>query len=146
MEEATKSAKIIVQEVSAFKNRYSVIKSSDICSLCDLQLLLRPFYIFPCGHYFHSDCLTSEVLPLLPADLKNKLLDSQKQLNQFSSSQQVDNLSTASTSVSLKDLIKGDIDNIVASDCYFCGDYMVESIDKPFILESEYSRVMKEWE
>lgn len=146
MEEATKSAEIIVQEVSAFKNRYSIIKSSDICSLCELQLLLRPFYIFPCGHYFHADCLTTELLPVISADSRNRLLDLQKQLNNLSSGQQVDNISTASTSLSAKDVIKCEIDNIVASDCYFCGDYMVDSIDKPFILESDYNRVMKEWE
>ncbi|KAK6624157.1 hypothetical protein RUM44_011015 [Polyplax serrata] len=145
MEEATKSAEIILQKVSAFKHRYSVIKSSDICSLCDLQLLLRPFYIFPCGHYFHSDCLITELLPLLPLEPKNKLLDLQKQLNQLSLGQQVDNLSVSS-GVTSRDAIKSSIDNIVASDCYFCGDYMVDSIDKPFISEADYGRVMKEWE
>lgn len=138
MDEATKSAEIILQKVSAFKHRYSIIKSSDICSLCELQLLLRPFYIFPCGHYFHSDCLITELLPILPEEPKNKLLELQKQLNQLSSGQQADNFSVASA-LTMRD-------NIVASDCYFCGDYMVDSIDKPFISEADYIRVMKEWE
>ena len=145
MNEATKSAEIILQKVSAFKHRYSVIKASDICSLCELQLLFRPFYIFPCGHYFHSDCLITELLPLLPTEPKNKLLDLQKQLNQLSSGQQMDNISINSVAAT-RDVVKANIDNIVASDCYFCGDYMVDSIDKPFISEADYGRVMKEWE
>lgn len=32
------------------------------CSLCDLPVLTRQFYIFPCQHAFHSDCLTKKVL------------------------------------------------------------------------------------
>lgn len=137
MEEASKSAEVILQKVAAFKHRYSVIKSSDTCSLCELQLLLRPFYIFPCGHYFHSDCLTNELLPLLPIEVRNQLLDLQKRLNP---------LSSVSQGGENKESIKNSIDNIVANECYFCGDYMIESIDKPFIHESEYGRVMKEWE
>ncbi|KAL0278891.1 UNVERIFIED_CONTAM: hypothetical protein PYX00_000572 [Menopon gallinae] len=139
MEEASKSAEVILKKVAAFKHRYSVIKSSDTCSLCELQLLLRPFYIFPCGHYFHSDCLTTELLPLLPIEVRNQLLDLQKRLNPLSSVAQTGENSN-------KESIKNSIDNIVANECYFCGDYMIESIDKPFILESEYGRVMKEWE
>lgn len=52
-------------EIQSFRNRSVTVLVSDACCLCDIALLLRPFYLFPCGHKFHSDCLTTETLPIL---------------------------------------------------------------------------------
>jgi hypothetical protein len=57
--------------------RYAFVKAQDECSICDLQLLMRPFYLFPCGHRFHSDCLLTELNPMLPSGKRNKLHDLQ---------------------------------------------------------------------
>jgi hypothetical protein len=38
-----------------------------------------------------------------------------------------------------------ELDDLVASECIFCGDTMVKMIDKPFIEEEDYERVMLEW-
>ena len=84
MEEATKSAQVIRQEIQAFRNRYAFVQARDVCSICDLQLLMRPFYLFPCGHRFHSDCLLNELNPILPPGKKNKLLDLQASIQNTS--------------------------------------------------------------
>lgn len=42
-----------------------MIQSSDLCCSCDIQLLMRPFYVFPCSHNFHVDCLIMELKPYL---------------------------------------------------------------------------------
>nr|CAD7458172.1 unnamed protein product [Timema tahoe] len=77
MEEATKSAEVIREEIQTFRNRCSFVHSHDVCSLCDLRLLMRPFYLFPCGHRFHSDCLVSDLSPMLPPGKRNKMLELQ---------------------------------------------------------------------
>jgi hypothetical protein len=38
-----------------------------------------------------------------------------------------------------------ELDDLVASECIFCGDMMVKMIDKPFIEEEDYERAMSEW-
>ncbi|GFG37001.1 hypothetical protein Cfor_07076 [Coptotermes formosanus] len=147
MEEATKSAEVIRDEIQSFRNRcalYAFVKARDECSICDLQLLMRPFYLFPCGHRFHSDCLLAELNPMLPPGKRNKLHDLQRQLATFSARD--DNVSTGSATVSARDQIKSDIDSIIASECLYCGDMMIRSIDQPFIEDEDYERVMKEWE
>lgn len=146
MEDATKSAEIIRTEIQAFRNRYTVVRPTDVCSICNIQLLLRPFYVFPCQHRFHSDCLITELNPLLSAPVREKLHDLQKQLSTISSTGGGDTVSVGSASLSARDQVKNDIDSIVASQCLYCGDYMIRAIDQPFIADKDYDRIIKEWE
>jgi vacuolar protein sorting-associated protein 18 len=57
MEEATKAAEAIKQDISALKNRFVTIDASERCSHCSHLLFTRQFYVFPCQHTFHADCL-----------------------------------------------------------------------------------------
>lgn len=77
---------------------------------------------------------------------RNKLDDLNRQLKILNTQGQSDNLSTNSAGMSAKELVKAEIDNIVASECLYCGENMIRNIDKPFIEEHEYEKIMKEWE
>lgn len=134
MEDATKSAEIIRNEILAFRSKYTIIQSTDVCCICDIQLLLRPFYAFPCGHRFHSDCLIPELTPLLPQDERESLLQLLVKQND------------SQISLTDKDKVKSELDSIVAAQCFYCGDLMIELIDKPFIADEDYDRIRKEWE
>ncbi|CAH0579479.1 unnamed protein product [Chrysodeixis includens] len=143
MEEAMASAEYVRAEIQSFRNRSVSVLVSDVCCLCDIALLLRPFYLFPCGHKFHSDCLTAETLPILKPARRNKLTDLQRQLSVLSNIE----LSTiTSNGLPLREILRNEIDDIVASECIFCGEYMINCIDKPFITDEDWDRVMKEWE
>ncbi|XP_063971923.1 vacuolar protein sorting-associated protein 18 homolog [Diachasmimorpha longicaudata] len=144
MQEATKAAEIIRKDIQAFRTRCTFVHVRDTCNSCEVQLLLRPFYVFPCGHRFHSDCLIAALTPMLSIEQQTKLADLQRQLTAVSKKPE-DTTSVGSVSLSTKDQIKADIDNLVASDCLYCGEFMIESIDKPFIEEENYERVMAEW-
>lgn len=61
MEEATRSAKEIRAEIQSFRNRYAVAQSDAKCALCEYAVMNQAFYLFPCGHMFHGDCLSAEV-------------------------------------------------------------------------------------
>ena len=41
--------------------RFACVKAQDKCSCCGYPLMTRAFYVFPCQHRFHSDCLIAEV-------------------------------------------------------------------------------------
>ncbi|XP_043598393.1 vacuolar protein sorting-associated protein 18 homolog isoform X2 [Bombus pyrosoma] len=144
MQEATKAAELIRKDIQEFRTRCTFINTKDTCNTCGVQLLLRPFYVFPCGHRFHSDCLVAALTPMLSMDQRTKLADLQRQLTALSNRPE-DTRSVRSVSLSTKDQIKADIDDLIASECLYCGELMIESIDKPFIEEEDYERVMKEW-
>ncbi|KAK9880904.1 hypothetical protein WA026_013235 [Henosepilachna vigintioctopunctata] len=143
MEEATKSAEMVREDIQSFRNKCTYINSSDVCDICNMLILIRPFYIFPCYHKFHSDCLREELEPLLGPGKKNKLAELDRRLITLN---RVDNVSVGSTGMSNVELCRMEIDNIVASECLYCGENMIKNIDKPFVDDAEYEKMKKEWE
>ncbi|XP_019880940.1 vacuolar protein sorting-associated protein 18 homolog isoform X2 [Aethina tumida] len=146
MEDATKSAEQVRDEIQSFRNRYTVISSADKCQICNNILMIRPFYMFPCHHKFHSDCLVNELTPSLGPAKRNRLAELERQFKHLSTQTNIDNISTGSTGMSAKDLVKSEIDNILASECLYCGENMIRNIDMPFIEDNEYEAVMRAWE
>lgn len=61
MDEATKTAETIKQDIVALKSRFIVIDANEHCFCCHTLLVTRQFYVFPCHHTFHADCLISLV-------------------------------------------------------------------------------------
>lgn len=57
MDDTTKNAEAIKADIKALRNRFVVIDSGDRCTVCNFPLLSRQFYVFPCQHTFHVDCL-----------------------------------------------------------------------------------------
>lgn len=147
MDDATKSADEIRADIQAFRNRYSVIQSSDLCCSCDIQLLMRPFYVFPCSHNFHVDCLIMELKPYLSEYNINRIRSLQHQLLELSPSTNSDDLvSLNSNSFHLKEQLKNELDSIIATECFFCGSLTIEQIDRPFIENDEFERIRADWE
>lgn len=72
MDEATASAESIKRDIDNLGNRFVTVEAGDKCWKCGLALLVpntaRQFYVFPCQHGFHADCLITMVsaLPWMP--------------------------------------------------------------------------------
>lgn len=149
IEDTTKSAEVLRKEIQDFRKKYDIVEPTDTCCACGIQLLMRPFYFFPCSHRFHADCLLAELDSLLPDAQRERLLELQKQVqSQLAVGGGADAVSTGSTNrgLSLRDQLKAEIDAIIAAECLYCGDYMIESIDSPFIADKDYERIRREWE
>ena len=57
MDDATETADAIKQDIANLKNRFVTIGAGEACAQCGQLLLTRQFYVFPCHHSFHADCL-----------------------------------------------------------------------------------------
>ncbi|XP_071119989.1 vacuolar protein sorting-associated protein 18 homolog [Mytilus edulis] len=147
MDEATGSAEEIRKEIQSFRNKYSTVKANDKCAACNYPLMTRGFYLFPCQHKFHSDCLIEEVIPNLTTTKKNRVVDLQRKLAEHESSklqqQQSNDLSSLNIPKHLD--IKAELDDLVASECLYCGDFMIRCVDKPFIDEEEEDQSHSSW-
>lgn len=64
MQTAAEVTEHIKHEVSELQSRFVVVDSGAACDTCGAALLNRQFYVFPCQHSFHADCLVKEVGPL----------------------------------------------------------------------------------
>ncbi|XP_037100361.1 vacuolar protein sorting-associated protein 18 homolog [Syngnathus acus] len=154
MEEATESAKRIREDIQEMRNKYGVVDSQDKCSACDFPLLNRPFYLFLCGHMFHSDCLLQEVMPHLSAYKLSRLEELQKKLSastQASRSRhrpvpnEEGDAPSLGKGAASREQMKSDLDDMVASECVYCGELMIRSVDKPFIDPKKFEEDKSSW-
>ena len=157
MDEATESAREIRAEIHSFRNRYAVVRSQDKCSACGYPLMMRAFYLFPCAHKFHSDCLVAEVLPHLPMNVRARASELQRKILAHTEASPTHSAVAASTAlpsalvasaslpVQQEQSLKEEFDELVASECVFCGDIMIRMVDKPFVADEDYEAVKQSW-
>ncbi|EMD42009.1 hypothetical protein CERSUDRAFT_110549 [Gelatoporia subvermispora B] len=80
MDESTQNAEAIKQDIAALQKRFLTINASEKCSVCGFSLLTRQFYVFPCQHTFHADCLIGLTKEYLPAHALRRILTLQTEL------------------------------------------------------------------
>lgn len=156
MDEATESAREIRAEIHSFRNRHAVVRSQDKCSACGYPLMLRAFYLFPCAHKFHADCLVAEVLPHLPVSVRARASELQRRIAAHTDRSDASPTHTALAAattlavattlpVQQEQSLKDELDDLVASECVYCGDIMIRMVDKPFVTDDEYESVVQSW-
>lgn len=62
MDESEATAANIRLDIAALDRRYAVVEPGERCYECGMPLLSRQFFVFPCQHGFHSDCLGKKVV------------------------------------------------------------------------------------
>ncbi|EMS56180.1 hypothetical protein TRIUR3_02689 [Triticum urartu] len=103
---------------------------------------MAPFYVFPCGHAFHANCLIAHVTRCTSQAQAERILNLQKQLSLMDRKAAKDNGGTGNgesivSSAPTVDKLRSQLDDAVASECPFCGDLMIKEISLPFILPGE---------
>lgn len=139
MQEATESARTIRAGIHEMRNKYSIVPAQEKCSICSYPLLTRGFYVFPCHHAFHCDCLKNEILPNLKEKQRAKVQDLFNQLYRTPRSD------SATATPASRESLKNELDDLIASECLYCGEIMIRTIDQPFILPEEYNSVLEGW-
>lgn len=174
IEQAAKSAQLIRRDIQSIRQKSITVNASDVCSKCKFRLMSRRFYVFPCNHKFHADCLYQTSLPyLLPS--KQKRIDELQKLLQDIQSVPVVNMSVNQSNLvgsvtsgvtnalnhfskstiksphqqtySNEEIIrlKTELDELLANECPWCGERILKSIDEPFIDTVNYEATFSSW-
>ena len=152
MAELADSAEAIVRELDETKNRGYTLSSMQRCELCEAPLFntSHHFYVFPCSHGMHSECL----LHLAPELLSSGRQDDYQrhshhqrglehvhaiveQMRLLAPRAQHDNDKRAQTQM---ELLQAELDAYIAADCPLCGYTMIRSIGQPLISDSAADR------
>jgi hypothetical protein len=125
MDSSQHTAEQIRHEIAALDNRYAIVEPGERCWICTLPVLSRQFFVFPCQHAFHSDCLGKRVL-------ENSNLGKRKHIKDL----QVEVSRGLSIGRQREKLVR-ELDGLVAEQCVLCGDLGIKAIDEPFVQEGE---------
>ncbi|KAG4968759.1 hypothetical protein JHK87_034410 [Glycine soja] len=177
MNDATHGADNIRNDISALAQRCTIIDRDEECGVCRRKILtagrefgmgrgytlvgqMAPFYIFPCGHAFHAECLIAHVARCTVETHAEYILDLQKQLSLMGSEARRESNGTLSPEESIPSMttidkvcselsfmhqLRSQLDDAIASECPFCGDLMIREIFLPFINPEEEQHVLS-WE
>jgi hypothetical protein len=81
MDESSQTAANIKVDIAALDHRYAIVEPGEKCYVCGLPLLSRQFFVFPCQHSFHSDCLGTRVLEQAGVAKASRIRDLQMQIH-----------------------------------------------------------------
>ena len=133
MDLSTQTANHIKQDIKALDARYAIVEPGEKCYICRLPLLVRQFFVFPCQHAFHADCLGEMVMHMVPGLGKGRRIrELQREIGR---------------GVALGKRREGmvrELDGLVAGACVLCSDLAVRLVDEPFI-GKEMEREREEW-
>ncbi|KAJ9151869.1 Pep3/Vps18/deep orange family-domain-containing protein [Pleurostoma richardsiae] len=125
MDESAQTAANIRVDIAALDRRYAIVEPGEKCQDCGLPLLSRQFFVFPCQHAFHSDCLGKRVLEQAGVGKSKRIRECQVQI------------SRGLVSGAKRDAMIAELDSLVASACILCSEYAIKRIDEPFIRPDE---------
>jgi len=173
MEEYKRSADRVRDNIKQLRNRVGVVKGSQQCEICNQLVLSRTFYLFPCEHAFHADCLVAKVMPHLS---RRQQKDVSSLFEQIQAMPEVapgtspvkggapgatgpggargarggagsDEASAAAEdgepAPATRAELQAQMDEYVAKECLFCGEIMINSVAEPLGGEAEDD---DEWE
>jgi len=96
MNDAKKSADLIRLDIANLRNRCAFVDEEQKCDHCNYPLLSRPFYMFPCQHGFHSDCLRTEVVKHLDTAHRMQVVELETKIAQLEEKYKRVNIDVAS--------------------------------------------------
>lgn len=125
MDVSQHTAAQIREEIASLDARYAIVEPGERCWICTLPVLSRQFFVFPCQHAFHSDCLGKRVLESSGVGRKRRIKELQADVSQ-------------GLSVGPQRLKRvQELDGLVAEQCVLCGDLGIKSVDEPFVKDGE---------
>ncbi|CAK9083715.1 unnamed protein product [Durusdinium trenchii] len=122
--------------LSAFKEdlkradeRCIVVGADQCCEICGCEAMRERFYAFTCTHCCHEACLRALILPTLSPARRERLFKLEDARLQHQAAAAGAN---AAPMVPLAE-VEDELDGLLAEDCPFCGQLMIDTITKPFL-------------
>lgn len=131
MVELSESGESVEDGLDTMKQRGFTVSSTQHCQHCSQRLFSKQFYLFPCSHAFHTDCLYAQAMThYLDDSQKQTVKDLNGQLRNVSAN----NSANAASQI---EQLQNEIDGYIAADCPLCGYAMIRSVALPLIGEED---------
>ncbi|KAI5806553.1 vacuolar protein sorting protein-like protein DigA [Peziza echinospora] len=125
MDESARTAENIRNDIVALDTRYAIVEPGERCYVCQYPLLSRQFFVFPCQHAFHSDCLAGQILEQAPQGKAKRIKTLQN------------DISRGIAIGKARERAIEELDGLIANACILCSEFAVKAIDQSFIGSSD---------
>ena len=143
MTELSDSAEGIVKELESMKKRGYSSSVQQRCEYCPDSLFSRQFYLFPCSHGMHADCLLRRTHQFRHLDTSKLALVKALEDQLKSITMRVkDNDKRA---MAQQETLQSELDAHIAGDCPLCGNIMIHSLSCRLVGEQDAEEA-KSWE
>lgn len=127
MVDATQNATLIRDDIKDLKHKYGYVAINAKCDAnCFQSILAQEFYVFPCQHMFHTECLVNEVKKHSSSSKNAKIDELMRKRKEFV--QEKDDSQEKQKQDNLREL-----EQLISSECPLCGTVMINSIDAQFV-------------
>ena len=140
LKESKASATQVKNELKNIKERHIEIEGMQPCEVCNKPVMKKSFYVYPCAHSYHRDCLLDMMIPLLrtkdyiKANKISKVVEEIAEKEGRSAPKKGKKIEESKES--LKDLYLR-LDGLLAPQCYYCSPQFIETV-KDELIEDKY--------
>jgi hypothetical protein len=117
------------------KRRGYSVSSQQRCEYCADALFSRQFYLFPCSHGFHGDCLLRRVYS--HGHIEGPQLATVRRLEEQLKAVSARVKDADKRAIAQQEQLQNELDGYIAADCPLCGYVMISSLSTSLITESD---------
>lgn len=121
MDESANTAQHVKDDIKALDRRYAIVEPGERCWSCRLPLLMKQFFVFPCQHSFHADCLGKMVMQSVGMGKSKRIRELQTEVGR------------AVVTGKKRERMVRELDALVAGACVLCSETAVKRVDEPFV-------------
>ena len=115
---------------------YSMVSQQQRCEYCSDLLFGKAFYLFPCSHGFHCQCLVQRCAQHLPPAQVSAVQGVEELLRGLAGrGKDYNNLDRRARAQ--QEALQLELDGYIAADCPLCGYVMIQSLSLPLISEAD---------
>ena len=74
LEEHSKNAEILRKQQRKQRHKHITINPSQMCDICFTSIFKKEFYVFPCLHAFHRECVYKQIKNYETKDPKMRIM------------------------------------------------------------------------
>lgn len=123
MDDSVDTARNIKLDIKLLDQRYAVVEPGERCWICRLPLLMKQFFVFPCQHSFHAECLGKMVCGIAGPVKGRRIKELQSEIGR------------GMVQGVKREKLVAELDGLVAASCVLCSEMAVKMIDEPFITD-----------
>lgn len=126
MDDSATTAENIRSSIKELDQRYAIVEPGERCWECRMPLLMRQFFVFPCQHAFHADCLGAVVMEQVGMGKGKRIRQLQRQVGEG-----------AVLGARKREGVVRELDGLVGGSCVLCSESAVRGVDEPFVKAGE---------